>query len=234
MSSNMGPASGKPILSDLDVRVMDRFWRKVNRNVHDPAFHSHCWEWQAGMDRGGYGRFTVGEAERKAHRVSYTWEHQRDIAAGMTLDHLCRNRACVNPAHLEETETWENTRRGDAFSAVNERKTHCPKGHPLVEGNLRASVSAEGRRGCITCHREDAKRSHAKRQAIINADPKLRAAQLADKKRRNKERRDAVRAAAKHLGMGYKEYITMHGENRERALAFLNTPPQGQHLAGLS
>jgi hypothetical protein len=66
-----------------------------------------------------------------------------------TLDHLCRNRRCVNPAHLEQTSNKINTLRGEGPTAVNARKATCRNGHSLSGENL--VVSRDGKRGCRIC-----------------------------------------------------------------------------------
>jgi hypothetical protein len=93
----------------------------------------------------GYGQQPNG---KNAHRESY----KRTIGAipdGLELDHLCRNRACINPKHLEPVTHKENTRRGMSPSGLNSRKTHCSKGHPFDGENL--AVNYRGWRYCLTC-----------------------------------------------------------------------------------
>ena len=107
-----------------------------------------CWEWVAGLDSDGYGHLTIGGRSLKAHR--YTFERDRGpIPDGLTLDHLCRNRKCCNPAHLEAVSHRVNILRGEGIPAMNSQKTQCLSGHTLVPcPRLR---SGRIRRRCPTC-----------------------------------------------------------------------------------
>lgn len=77
-----------------------------------------CWEWQRGKNERGYGVIRVGGRTKKAHRCYYE-KYVGEIPGGMTIDHLCRNRACVNPDHLEPVTQTENVRRGRAAKLKN-------------------------------------------------------------------------------------------------------------------
>lgn len=125
----------------------DRFWRHVKKSVR-------CWEW-TGTTANGYGRFRhttrSTDTQAMAHRFAFELT-KGPIADGLQVDHLCKNRLCVRPDHLEAVSPRENTLRSSAPSAANAKKTHCPKGHPLSGSNLR--IGTAGRRHCKTCQRE--------------------------------------------------------------------------------
>jgi hypothetical protein len=126
-----------------------RFWSRVDKN--GPLFKGDpCWLWTGSLVE-GYGQFSIAKSCIKAHRYAYElliWP----IGNGLTLDHLCRNRQCVNPMHLEEVPPTVNTMRGNGIGALNARKTHCSKGHPLSGDNL--YIRRCGRRTCKECKRK--------------------------------------------------------------------------------
>lgn len=111
--------------------MLDRFAAKVD--VTDD-----CWLWTAAKYPNGYGVFSVAAGQnRLAHRVAYELL-VGPIPDGMQLDHLCRTRHCVNPAHLEPVTGIENRRRGAGFGgALHEPVTHCPQGHAYEEHGRR-------------------------------------------------------------------------------------------------
>lgn len=130
---------------------LERFWSKVDK--HGP---NGCWVWTAGTFSSGYGSFWLKGRMRHAHRVAWHWM-RGPVPEGMTLDHLCRNRACVNPDHLEPVTHQVNILRGVGASAQHARKTHCPQGHAYDEANTEWYGN---RRRCITCRREHQRRAY--------------------------------------------------------------------------
>lgn len=150
------------------VPLMQRFWDRVSA---DKA--TRCWLWTGTRDHRGYGTIRAPKLRTlRAHRIAFEL-FRGPIGAGLELDHLCRVRHCVNPAHLEAVTHAENVRRGRAGAL----KTHCSNGHPVP------AVSARDHRGlrvCPDCAKASAIRRRA-RLPIYNA--RTRAARAAAKAR---------------------------------------------------
>lgn len=120
------------------------FWRKVDKK--------DCWEWQGGISVKGYGTFSFLGRQHLAHRIAWFLTHGYFPKWPRSLDHLCRNRKCVRPDHLEDVDIKENVLRGVGQPALNARKTHCKYGHPLAGNNI--IVRHDGR-ACRLCHYEN-------------------------------------------------------------------------------
>ncbi len=114
-----------------------------------------CWIW-TGSTCGGYGKISVFGKMRLVHRIAYGGL-VGPIADGLHIDHLCGNTRCCNPRHLQPVTPKQNVLRSRCPSALLARRTHCPKGHPLVGGNLVPSKLKQGKRACLICCREKAR-----------------------------------------------------------------------------
>ena len=122
-----------------------------------------CWRWTGRLDEEGYGQIRFDGANIKAHRAVYRLLIGPINAE--TLDHLCRNRACVNPVHLEPVSMRDNTMRGETIAAANAAKESCPSGHQYSPENT--YVTPKGDRRCRACTREHIRRSKAKKRASM-------------------------------------------------------------------
>ncbi len=137
-----------PPIRGLPARITDRV---------RPA-DSGCWEWEGAHTTAGYAETFLDRKVRYAHRVLYE-AARGPIPAGLTIDHLCRNPGCVNPAHLEAVTMRENLMRGTGPAAHAARATACPQGHPYDEANTIREGRHQTRR-CRACKREATKKWH--------------------------------------------------------------------------
>lgn len=143
-------------MNDVD-RLLSKTWR-------NPA--TGCWEWVAAL-RGvkGYGSFTLNGRSTQAHRASYTLL-VGPIPDGAVLDHLCRNRKCVNPEHLEPVTDRENILRGDGVAAHNAQKTSCKNGHAFTPEN---TLTHKSGRGCRQCGRDRSRAYMARKRSSLSS-----------------------------------------------------------------
>src|SRR3954466_2649312 len=120
----------------LDVEaVRARFEAKTKLGARRWHMTSRCIDWTAYRNPKGYGMFGIGNEVYLAHRIAL-WLAGIDIPNDLEPDHRCRNKACVNVAHLELVPHKVNVLRGNAPAAINARKTHCKRGHSLSGDNL--------------------------------------------------------------------------------------------------
>lgn len=143
---------GDPLvnLRTVSTPVIERLMAKVEVDGE-----TQCWVFTGSRQSFGHGLIRVGERVERAHRVSYE-HHVGPIPDGLTIDHLCRNPPCVNPAHLEAVPLAENTRRG--FAA----REQCRNGHNYADAGWQ--VWPDGRRMCAVCYREIRNRASARRR----------------------------------------------------------------------
>lgn len=143
-------------IDELPARVSDKI-------IPEPM--SGCWLWIGAVRCRGYGGdYGCLAFESKtwlSHRFVYSW-FIGDIPDGLVIDHLCRNPGCCNPQHMEPVTRRENNRRGVGWPGKHSRTTHCPQGHPYVEGNIYWQRS--GGRLCRTCTIEHSRRTVLKKR----------------------------------------------------------------------
>ena len=150
-------------MTRFDDSERQTFWSKVSVGSSD-----ECWDWLGRISEKGYGTYwgPIGGLKkvRRAHRIAYE-AAIGPIADGLTLDHLCRNRRCCNPAHLEPVTQAENNRR--AAVAI----THCPRGHEYTPENTYQKPRCG--RVCRVCKKRDNREFKARMRAAKRADPAL-------------------------------------------------------------
>lgn len=130
------------------------FWSRVKQGQND------CWDWQGGRAKGGYGAFRLAGITVRVHRYAYELLIG-EIPAGLVIDHLCRNRLCVNPYHMEPVTSVVNVMRGESIPAQNVNVTTCPQGHPYNGDNLHVDPY-RGWRQCLTCRRASYRNAYRK------------------------------------------------------------------------
>jgi hypothetical protein len=139
-------AAGTEVSPEKSRAEIESILSRYGGHIAWPAEPTACWQWTGHICQEGYGK--AGGAY--AHRLFYL-ALRGPIPDGSVLDHLCRNRSCVNPAHLEPVSAGENVLRGLGRTVVAFHNATCTKGHPLSGPNL--YLSPKGQRQCRVCRR---------------------------------------------------------------------------------
>jgi len=126
----------------MNKRQINNFIKKIKIDLL-----TGCWLWQAYLDGRGYGKVQIRNKWGRAHRTSYEYWNGK-IPDDKEIDHLCRNKNCVNPRHLEAVTHIENVKRGN-LGLINKNKTHCKWGHNFTEENT--IITKSGKRRCRIC-----------------------------------------------------------------------------------
>jgi len=148
----------------IDARPLKK---RILQNIFKDS--NNCWNWQLSTSPTGYGQISTGSRTDKtrktslAHRVSYEI-FTRKIEQGLQIDHLCRNRTCVNPEHLEQVTPKVNNHRGNPSWKQEAARTSCPQGHAYTESNTIISKKKYSR-NCRKCaYARNLKRYHANKE----------------------------------------------------------------------
>jgi hypothetical protein len=144
-------------MSNPNEPVEDRFWRRVQKT-------DTCWLWLgARWGTGGYGVLRINRKGIPIHRVSWFIHKGEWPDPDLTLDHLCMNKLCVNPDHLEQVTRVENVRRASEALGIRQYATHCVNGHEFTPENTH--IRSTGTRRCRACDREIQRRIYREKRA---------------------------------------------------------------------
>ncbi|PXH62351.1 HNH endonuclease signature motif containing protein [Klebsiella variicola] len=146
--------------NSLPASTESRLLSKVEKDLE-----TGCWIFTGSRLPSGYGILWNGARPTGAHRISFQL-YKGEIPAGKEIDHICNNRSCVNPAHLQAISHKENIHKSSTLMGVNARKSHCKRGHPLNGENLH--ITPLGARQCKECMRMHARNAKARKRDARN------------------------------------------------------------------
>lgn len=185
------------IIDVLHIKDVQRFFSKIQVDKN-----TGCWTWTAYRNRLGYGKVAWKGEATTIHRIMYAWlvaPLPRGFAARKTaqLDHLCKNRACCNPTHLELVTQKTNILRSTAPSAGYARRAHCSKGHEFTPENT--YKSKKGERICRTCQLERGRLNYQRNREHVLARTSANQRRNRDRYNANQRRRRAKQKLLKGL-----------------------------------
>ena len=143
---------------NVEERAMLRGRIAQRAVVQDRGFETECWISTRASQPNGYTKIGYRGRTWLTHRLSW-YVHREPIPDDLVIDHLCRERACVNPDHLEPVSNRTNLLRGAGFVASQAKQTTCLRGHPLEGDNLYRPPARPNKRECRTCRIEATRRS---------------------------------------------------------------------------
>ena len=153
-----------PVITQVVLETLPK--RFINKMAYG---EDGCWVWTASLNTKGYGNYWTDGTCVGAHRYAYE-TIVGPVPEGLQLDHLCRNRNCVNPEHLEPVTCRENLLRGETIAASHAQRSHCKHGHELDDYNTYVYPKT-GKRACRTCVRAAGRRYQARQKAKATPAP---------------------------------------------------------------
>ena len=162
------------MLSKIEI---NRFIKKIDIESGGP---DGCWPWTAYKGNDGYGQFSINRSAVKSHRVSYEYFYGVKIPDNLYIDHICRNRRCVRPDHLRLVTKYQNSiENSNGICAINIKKTHCKRGHPLINGNI--YYRSWGGRECRMCNIQHSSRWQKENKNYLNEKRRTKREMLCEK-----------------------------------------------------
>ncbi len=143
------------------------FGTEIPKGILIPKLDTPCWNWIGHGNQGGYGRLRFNTEMLLSHRFLYELFIGK-IPNGKQLNHICRNRRCCNPEHLEPVTNQENVGRGltPILKGWNAKKTHCANGHPYSKDNT--ILKSNNKRVCRICRSANDRRYYRKKLELYS------------------------------------------------------------------